>query len=216
MEILSKFQKELITLIGKSELKDWFFLTGGSALAVFYLRHRYSQDLDFFTTEEGKVIIVKKNIEQCSRDLVAKLETTREGKTFLECFIEKGKEKLKLHFAQDIPYRLRPIVYDSSLGIYHDNELDIACNKFSALFERHEAKDFVDIYFLSKEFIDFWEIYKNAQKKHIGMEPYWLAVALDYIYSIEALPRMIKKVTIDELREFYHNKIKKIMHDIRM
>ena len=147
--------------------------------------------------------------------LGVKLEITREGKTFFECFLQGEKERLKLHFAQDIPYRLQPIVYDSALGIYYDNELDIACNKLSALFERHDAKDFVDIYFLSKEFMDFWEIYKNAQRKHIGMETYWMAVAMDYIYSIEVLPRMIRKITVDEMKEFYYDKIQKIMQDIK-
>jgi hypothetical protein len=29
-----------------------FFLTGGSALGLFYLDHRLSYDLDFFTVEE--------------------------------------------------------------------------------------------------------------------------------------------------------------------
>ena len=29
-----------------------FFLTGGSALGIFYLQHRLSFDLDFFTTDE--------------------------------------------------------------------------------------------------------------------------------------------------------------------
>jgi predicted nucleotidyltransferase component of viral defense system len=215
MEILTEFQKNLIRLIGKSRIRNHFFLSGGTTLAFFYLQHRYSEDLDFFTEEEGKVAMVRESIEQCLYTLKARLEVSRESKTFFECFLQKGKERLKLHFAQDIPYRLQPIIYDQSLGIYYDNELDISCNKFSALFDRHEAKDFVDIYFLSKEFMDFWEIYKNARKKHIGMEPYWLAVSLDYVTSIKNLPRMIKPVTIKELQEFYYDKIRKIMEEIK-
>ena len=142
------------------------------------------------------------------------LEITRAGKTFLECFVIYETERLKLHFAVETPYRLAPLNYSEKFNIYYDSELDIACNKFSALFDRHDAKDFVDIYFLSKEFMDFWEIYKHAQKKHIGMEPYWLARSLDYIDSINELPRMIKPVTLDELREFFRDKIKIIMQKI--
>lgn len=31
---------------------DHFFLTGGTALSVFYLHHRSSEDLDFFSVDE--------------------------------------------------------------------------------------------------------------------------------------------------------------------
>jgi predicted nucleotidyltransferase component of viral defense system len=43
-------QREIIVeLIKHNILKDDFFLTGGTALSVFYLHHRRSNDLDFFT-----------------------------------------------------------------------------------------------------------------------------------------------------------------------
>jgi len=40
--------------VGAPKLNKYFFLTGGSALARYYLKHRYSDDLDFFTGENGK------------------------------------------------------------------------------------------------------------------------------------------------------------------
>lgn len=52
--------------------------------------------------------------------------------------------------------------------------------------------DFLDIYFLAKEFMEFEKIYKHAQEKHIGIDDYWLAVSLDYINTLQKLPRMIK------------------------
>ena len=57
--------------------------------------------------------------------------------------------------------------------IYTDNSLDISCNKLSALFDRSEAKDFVDIFFI--------------------------------------VPRMVKPITKEELREFFHSSAKKLM-----
>ncbi|MCX7996117.1 MAG: hypothetical protein N3A65_10200, partial [candidate division WOR-3 bacterium] len=78
-----------------------------------------------------------------------------------------------------------------------------------------DVKDFVDIYFLSKEFMPFEEIYKNAREKHIGIDDYWLAVSLDYINTVEKLPKMVKPVTIEELREFYYEKIKMLMARIK-
>ncbi|MDR0646755.1 MAG: nucleotidyl transferase AbiEii/AbiGii toxin family protein [Elusimicrobiota bacterium] len=37
-----------------SGCKTRFFLTGGTALSRAYLRHRYSDDLDFFVNNDGE------------------------------------------------------------------------------------------------------------------------------------------------------------------
>ncbi len=48
-----------LTKLKKDFLKEFFsiekrfFLTGGSALGIFYLDHRFSYDLDFFTCEKN-------------------------------------------------------------------------------------------------------------------------------------------------------------------
>ncbi|MBI3956224.1 nucleotidyl transferase AbiEii/AbiGii toxin family protein [Candidatus Gottesmanbacteria bacterium] len=34
------------------ELTRWYYLTGGTALSEFYLHHRLSEDIDFFTRSE--------------------------------------------------------------------------------------------------------------------------------------------------------------------
>jgi hypothetical protein len=43
------WQRKLLHEIGKTPLRDDFFLTGGTALAALYLHHRYSFDLALFT-----------------------------------------------------------------------------------------------------------------------------------------------------------------------
>ena len=52
-KILSANQTKILDAIGKDpEICDFFYLSGGTALAGFYLKHRYSEDLDFFTDQE--------------------------------------------------------------------------------------------------------------------------------------------------------------------
>src|SRR4030042_5919276 len=47
-----KNQREvLLNLLEINIIKESFFLTGGTALSVFYLHHRKSNDLDFFTIQ---------------------------------------------------------------------------------------------------------------------------------------------------------------------
>lgn len=55
--ILTERQIRLLKTIGANDwLCERFVLTGGTALAAFYLHHRYSEDLDFFSTEDIDVM----------------------------------------------------------------------------------------------------------------------------------------------------------------
>ncbi|HSK76599.1 MAG TPA: nucleotidyl transferase AbiEii/AbiGii toxin family protein, partial [Thermoanaerobaculia bacterium] len=46
---LNNLQREVLDAFFRRE--DRFFLTGGAALAGYYLKHRETKDLDLFTTE---------------------------------------------------------------------------------------------------------------------------------------------------------------------
>ena len=216
MQVLTKFQEKLLRQISQiSAIKDNFYLTGGTALSAFYLKHRYSEDLDFFTTVPLAVKRVIPLFIQLVGKLQAKIEIHRRFNTFIESTITSPENELtRVHFAEDTPFRLEQIIYNQDYGIYVDSLIDISCNKFLALFERHEMKDFVDIYFLDKEVIKFEELYQKAKKKHLGLDDYWLAQALRYINEISILPKMIKPVTIDEMRSFFNQKITILMAQI--
>jgi predicted nucleotidyltransferase component of viral defense system len=52
-KILSQEQKKTLELFSKEDyLVKNFYLTGGTALSAFYLFHRISEDLDFFSEKE--------------------------------------------------------------------------------------------------------------------------------------------------------------------
>ena len=48
---LSHAQELFLDRLGESDLAEIFYLTGGTALSAFYLHHRESEDLDFFSRE---------------------------------------------------------------------------------------------------------------------------------------------------------------------
>lgn len=53
MQIFTPEQKLIFHQVGKSRfLKSNFYFTGGTALSCFYLGHRYSEDLDFFSEKK--------------------------------------------------------------------------------------------------------------------------------------------------------------------
>ena len=50
---------------------DRFFLTGGSALGIFYLDHRQSYDLDLFSTEEVDSLELRNRVQRIARTIGA-------------------------------------------------------------------------------------------------------------------------------------------------
>ncbi len=204
MEILTSFQKELLKVIGRSSLGDNFYLTGGTALAAFYLQHRFSEDLDFFTADPNAIRLVASSLEAVSQQCAATLEFSRTFNTFLECFITSPTgERVKLDFAYDTPYRLQPTELNPTYGIQLDNLLDISANKLAALFDRAAEKDFVDIYFINKERMSFADLLPYARQKHVGMDDYWLAIALQRVRRVEILPRMVKPLRLPDLQTYF-------------
>lgn len=52
-EILSPLQKKFISLLAQNQLLNKrFYLSGRTALAAYYLKHRLSEDLDFFSLKQ--------------------------------------------------------------------------------------------------------------------------------------------------------------------
>lgn len=212
MAILTRLQQTILKHFGNSSLNATFFLTGGTALSAFFLQHRYSEDLDFFTEQPEQIPQVLPVLEKIAKQIDLRIEVRRQFKTFLEVHIQGPEgELIKCDFAQDSPYRLQPKVYIEEFGIFHDNAVDISCNKLSALFDRSESKDFVDIFFIDRELFPFAEVLKNAKQKHIGLDDYWLAISLLKVEDIGPLPRMVKPINVQKLREFFLTKAKDLM-----
>jgi predicted nucleotidyltransferase component of viral defense system len=215
MNILTEEQITFIKLFSLTSLKDSFFLTGGTALSEFYLQHRLSEDLDFFTDEPAQIPFVLPYIKKICEELKVKLEIRKQFRTYLEVFIYFGEKNIvKCDFAQDSPYRLEQKVLQEQYGIFSDNLLDISCNKLSALFDRSDAKDFVDIYFLDKNYISFNDLLVQAKKKHIGLDDYWLSASLKNVEKISILPRMLKPLSLEEMKSFFNKKARELIKKV--
>ena len=204
MEILTPFQQQLLKAIGQTEIAENFYLTGGTALAAFFLHHRFSEDLDFFSPDPNAVRLMQAPLRDVAGRLDATLEFSRTFNTFVECFVTSPDgERVKLDFAQDTPYRLSPTTFDARYGLQIDSAIDIASNKLAALFGRAAAKDFVDVFFIHHEMLAFPELLRQAREKHVGMDDYWLSISLRRVTTIDFLPRMIKPLELATLHEFF-------------
>ena len=203
-EVLTPAQRRLLAAIGRSGLRDDFYLTGGTALSAFHLRHRLSVDLDFFTDDPLAVVRAGGQLQEVAAALGATLRSGRSLKSFLGCWIKMPEgDDIKLDFALDTPVRIEALGADPESGIRVDSLADIAANKFSALYDRADGKDFVDVFFLHREYRPIAELLGLARAKHLGIDAYWLSVAYRRVEEVSAWPVMLRPCDLEELRRFF-------------
>lgn len=144
-EIITNLQKKVLELFSQSPLKNRFYWTGGTLLSFFYLHHRQSKDLDFFSDKPFQYNQVIGFVRDLRKQL--KLSEVEEKKIFdrWEFFLQ-DKEELRIEFV----FYEHPQVKARKKwqGIFIDSLEDIVANKVMAFFDRNEPKDLVDLYFL--------------------------------------------------------------------
>lgn len=189
-------------------LPEQFYLTGGTALSVFYLSHRYSNDLDFFSEQEPKDQIITAFMKKISSLVGLKHRFTVIEQTRVFEFQKKGKLLLKVDFAY-YPYpRLRK--GKTHHGVSVDSLLDIATNKLLLVSQRSDIKDFVDLYFLLKK-VSVWDLMYGIEKK-FKREIDILLLSADFlkVKDFDFLPKMVKPLNLKDLQKFFKQKVKEI------
>ncbi len=211
-EILKDWQKKAIEFIASAKELDNFYLTGGTALAAFYLQHRVSDDLDFFSYSEFDPIFIHKISSELKNILAAsQLRFSRIHDRF-QFFYQLNDNEVKIEFLKYPFQQLNPVNIINSLRV--DSEEDIASNKLMTILDRFDPKDFVDLYFLLQKF-ELQEIKNNAEKKfNLKIQPLFLGSELSKVRRIEILPKMLKPLTVDNLKSFFSEEVKKISSEI--
>lgn len=198
--ILDEFQK-VPFLTGN------FYFTGGTALANYYLHHRYSEDLDFFSEEPFDIKQVTSIINQWAKKLqfTYKLRSIEGAVHMFSLDFKKGG-KLKLDFGHYHNKRIEKGLKDKNIEV--DSLLDISANKLTTIIERTEVKDYVDLYFILKK-LTIWDIsYAVEAKFRMETDPIFLSSDFLKSESFEFLPKMILPLTLKELKDFYKSQAK--------
>lgn len=140
--ILTPQQKNFLLEFANSDLCNLFRLTGGTALSAFYLEHRLSEDLDFFSTEKTPFYIVEVFLKKLP--FVDSILHSRLFDRNIFTLSLNDNTSLKAEFAY---YPLRNIEETNTVdNLQIDGFLDILINKLCAIADRVEAKDYVDVY----------------------------------------------------------------------
>jgi hypothetical protein len=85
-----------------------------------------------------------------------------------------------------------------------DSQLNIGVNKVTAL-SRLAARDYVDLFFLTRAGLKFDELLTLAKQKDPGLEEFYLGMALRAVDKIELgdLPTMLKPLDLNELKTYF-------------
>lgn len=219
MQILTDLQRKILNIFSAQPDEEAFYLTGGTALSAFFLKHRKSNDLDFFTSVEELILPFSQRIELPLRQENLKVERLRGFHSFVELFVTSKEDSTIIHFAVDSPFRFeQPFESKEIRGLKVDSLIDIATNKLLALFGRAAIRDFIDVYFLVKERFNKSELVEKAAMKDPGFDPYWLGVAMGRIDDIpddsQDMHLLVRPCAIRELKEFYREWRKEIRNEI--
>lgn len=188
-----KQRSVLIDLLKEPLIREAFFLTGGTALSVFYLQHRISEDLDLFSFEP---------VDLPKIDVFIQSEFGKQ-RTLLrssEHFFSYVLKEIKVDFVIDplSESGTRPICeLAENIFLQVDTVSNISSNKLSAAASRGELKDLIDLYFIARDIWapdikeKFLTCYKNARLKEVMLDDPATAA-----YQIEL---SVKNITLKDI-----------------
>lgn len=150
-EILTKEQLELLPII-KLFSKD-FGLVGGTAIAL-HIGHRHSIDFDLFTDKSFDNNVIKRKIKkQIAIDKLLYTETDQFNLVINKVKITFFKYDFKIHYSQNF-----------SNIIKMPDLLALATMKAYAIGMRAKWKDYVDLYFIIRDYYPLNKITKKTKQ----------------------------------------------------
>lgn len=201
-ECLNKRQFSILQELAPMVQQKGFYLGGGTALAI-YLGHRFSIDLDWFTSEQmGDVLILAQSLYTKKSGFVT--EQTAPGT------LHGSISNVRVTFLEYRYRLLKELFYWEEMGCSLASLEDLACMKLSAVAQRGARKDFCDIYALGTEKFSLEEMLNFYRAKFgiqdIGHVLYGLAYFDDA--ESERMPKMLWKVKWTEIKGTIQNWVK--------
>jgi len=201
----SKTEALLLKMIDECSFLQKYVLVGGSALAL-HLCHRKSEDLDFFTYDDS---FDKKEIFDYIQNFENK-EVLHQSNEQIDLLLDG----VKVTFFNAKWKFLKP----KKIAKFNLSSIEsISAMKVNVMFLRAKYRDYYDLYFLVKDRISLKEIFEYSKNIVDGINFKLFAIALLYIDDIEddniryLEPK--ESITKEEIRDFFQDKLNKIMND---
>lgn len=210
--ILSENQKRLLSLLADEKtITDNFYLGGGTALAEFYLHHRLSEDLDFFSENEFDPQVISTLFKKIQGKAVIKKVSYEQSFNRNLFFLELDNDSIKTEFTY---FPFPRINLKNKLGkLSVDSLLDIAVNKVFTIYQKPRSRDFIDLYCILQKQKD-WSVDDLARQAQVKFDHFLdpLQLAAQFMKSMELkdYPKMIEKVDEEKWQSFFTAEAKRI------
>ena len=179
--------KKLAGIINNGVLPERAYLAGGTAV-YFYLRHRVSVDLGFFTPDEFRAEIFLSRMKECFDEVAVEII----GKDTAIFYL--GPEKLKFslfHLPYGLLSQVNRVSIDDGISCPLASLIDIAAMKAVAINQRGSIKDFVDLFFiLRKTGLNFSNVSSFVLEKYGLDQGYDYQLKTSFVYFDDAEEEM--------------------------
>lgn len=213
--LLTPNQLRLLESVAKDpKLTSSFFFTGGTALSHFYLQHRFSEDLDFFSEQELDPIIIQNWVKKTADELSA-TEVKQHTLASQEIFYFHFKDQIvKVDFAYFPFPHLGTFSKFKQLRV--SSLEDIATNKVQAITTRKRARDYLDLYLAAKKL--GWQT-KDMQQHYqlkfdVRLEPEELATSFTNVLDATDQPIFLGDTSMQETKNYFLEEVKKLKGEI--
>lgn len=218
-----------------SETSRTFALSGGTALELFYLKHRFSRDLDFFSAKYNfKEIdaLVSKFNGVIVGDIKLENEFITPHRARVRFYTAKIKGTtlpLKIDFVEDVFFDKPSVKKFDKIPVYDVN--NIYFQKIIALIGTHlirditgkeittgrkEVRDVVDLYYLSKKVYPLHRFMKNLTREYQRGLVHWYRSYSRQEVKLGVLDLDIydKNFDVLEMITYLDNELKKFISEV--
>lgn len=213
---LTARQEQLLELaVSEPYITDHFYLTGGTALSSWYLHHRESYDLDFFSEYRFDYDRLIRWFREHEGDINPSAMIFDEDWGFLEVKIRyPDNERLKVDFNHYPPQRVRKGT--SWQGLTIDSIYDIAVNKLQTIYERPRTRDYVDLYAILKTRSWEFDVLIVYAAEKFGGKIDSLQLAKNFLKVVEYtdLPKMLIPFDRKDMDEYYASLARSLKKDV--
>lgn len=148
---ITPLQQIIFDVLRSSGLAKQFYWTGGTLLSHYYLHHRKSFDLDFFTEQPFSHDALLPFIAELKKRLTLSEIPEKHVYDRWEFLIDTPTEQSRCEFVYYNHDKIRIAPCLTYQGLLVDSLPDLAANKTMAYIDRNEVKDLFDVYMLVSE-----------------------------------------------------------------
>lgn len=201
-EALTPATRDAFRLLDRLEFIKRFYLAGGTGLALHF-GHRFSVDLDFFSSDADSVGPDERSILRSLLDDPTLDITYDKDSTFVATWHGVGISFFRLN--------LYPLVKSTLLleNVPLASVEEIGAMKLAAIIDRGTRKDMVDLYFILQQ-VSLDSLFHVAATKYAKVRTFAISAtrALAYFEDAESLPmpQMIDKTPWSKMKKFLETK----------